>query len=211
MKQKHEEQREDVARVVKIVDQLAKKYDPRYFDSTSKLMNDAVETKKDQCVEGVNNEFLGVWLHTIEPSSEELAMYDEHLASQLRPTTIYSPSFPPTRVQWSSLNTNYLRNMPKPEAFPVESCSVDPSLYTVIISKTPRDNVNIGCGRPVITTTDSAFHKPNPFGTLYGFMTDVGVLPVPEMRFMGTPVIHRPGLGYSGKRGLIRGGCGLSF
>ena len=185
MKQKHEKQREDVARVVKIVDQLAKKYDPRYFDSTSKLMNDAVETEKDQCVKGVPDEFLGMWLHTIEPSSEELAMFDEHLALQLRPTPIYSPSFPPARVQWSSLNTNYLRNMPKPEAFPVQSCSMEPSLYAVIISKTPRDNVNIGCRRPVITTTDSSFDKPDPFGTLYGFMTDVGVLPVPEMPVHG--------------------------
>ena len=182
LKQHRLEQCEDVARLVSIVDELSKKYPrDRYSNISTIILN---PMQKEDAI-SVTTVFKGLCVFAAEPTDQEIEEYDELLARETRPAPIYSPSFPPARVQWSSLNTNYLRNMPKPEAFPVQSCSMEPSLYAVIISKTPRDNVNIGCRRPVITTTVSSFDKPDPFGTLYGFMTDVGVLPVPEMPVHG--------------------------
>ena len=89
-------------------------------------------------------------------------------------------------VEWSSLNANYLRNMPRPQPFPIASCSIDPSFYTTIIPTYETcDARDIGCGRFTITHQNLLFETKNPFGTLYGFMTDVGVLPVPTFPVHG--------------------------
>ena len=71
--------------------------------------------------------------------------------------------------------------MPKPQPFPIESCSMDPSFYHTITPTTELfDGRQYGLGRSYITDSTPLFEKVNPFGMIHGFMTDVGVLPVPD-------------------------------
>ena len=128
----------------------------------------------------------GCKVFAADPTAQELKEYDEVLAREVRPDPIYSPSFPKPRVQWSSLNSNYLKNMPKPQEFSIESCSMDPGFYSTIIPTTELFNGReFGLGNSYITDSSTLFEKVHPFGKLYGFMTDVGVLPVPDVPVHG--------------------------
>ena len=130
--------------------------------------------------------FTAICLYSADPTAQELKEYDEILAREVRPDPIYSPSFPKPKVQWSSLNSNYLKNMPKPQPFTIESCSMDPGFYSTIIPTTELFNGReFGLPNSYITDSSPLFEKVNPFGTLYGFMTDVGVLPVPDVPVHG--------------------------
>ena len=92
--------------------------------------------------------------------------------------------------------------MPKPEAFPVQSCSPEHSFYSNKIHTNELcDGREFGAGKFVITHDNPMFEKTNPFGALYGFITDVGVLPVPEGPVHGYTCVPETGTWVIAARG----------
>ena len=117
--EKREQQKKEITRLVSVVDDIALKYQDdadRYSFRSITLTNPVVQlTEKDEV--SVCKVYHALCLFAAGPSAQELKENDEFLAREVRPDPIYSPSFPKPRVQWSSLNSNYLKNMPKPQQF----------------------------------------------------------------------------------------------
>ena len=81
-------------------------------------------------------------------------------APQLFTTTKPAPSSEPKplpTVNLKDVNTRAIANVPRPNTYPLHSCSQDPMFY------------------------NSDLHsKKSPFGFMYGYMTNLGLVPVPD-------------------------------
>ena len=78
-------------------------------------------------------------------------------------------------IDLTKVNQFFLRNIPKPEFLPILGCSEDPDFYSDEWIKL--DSVDYWGNRNKLPPR----HKQQaPFGSLYGFKTDVGIVPVPE-------------------------------
>ena len=94
-----------------------------------------------------------------------------------------SISFP--KVDWRSVNKRFLQNIPAPTLQPVLGCSNDPSFYEDVRERSDYGNYrNLG----------SNFTKPNPFGAVSGYLTDLGVIAVPDEVFYGH--VYEDGVGF---------------
>ena len=116
-------------------------------------------------------EFFGLWVFAKEPTEEEKKVYDSFLARHL-PKPIYSPRLPKLHVNWTRLNTNMFRNLPQPTRCTVYGCSQDQAAYTATYGSFlgPQNCFDDGV---------------NPFGALYGFHTDQGVVDLPDIPIHG--------------------------
>ena len=159
--QQCEEQREDVARLAKIVDELEEKYSSDRYTFKSIIITNPVKTEDDSCVTEV---FKALCLFSVEVTKEEDKEYDEFLKRQVTPPVIYSPNLPKPTVQWGLINTNIHRNLPKPQPFPFHGAAQDPDFYT------EKEHL---CDQ-------LKFHSLRPFGYAFGFRTSCGILPVPD-------------------------------
>ena len=80
-----------------------------------------------------------------------------------------SPSPPPT-ISLKDVNTFAMRNIPKPFHYSLQSCSPDPSFY--------KNGLHL---------------KPAPYGKMYGYHTNCGVVPVPNEPVYGHVWSHTSG------------------
>ena len=87
---------------------------------------------------------------------------------------IYSAQVAIPKVDFTKVKPHLHRNLPKPSLCPVYACSEDPKFYTQ-------------CCKSICETCRSApgplkakFDSPSPFGSLPGFCTNLGVVPVPQ-------------------------------
>ena len=82
------------------------------------------------------------------------------------------PPDPRPIIKWSTVSKFKIRDIPEPQQYPTYGCSEDPSLYETIWE----DCVYRG----------SHFtNKSCPFGSMPGYLTDMGVVKVPEKGFYG--------------------------
>ena len=172
---KEEEQQLQVASIAKlseVVDTLAKKYDRYNLLTQTNVSNTRCDPDGLPCA--VHREMMGIWLYadSMEPTQEEMAMYEFHLQLQIRPPHICSPPMPKPRVNWSKLNKFQLKNLPEPDSFPIRSCPQDPAYYTTTYEKRYNHpcvgHANCGCVR-----------CDPPFGRAKGLRTNLGVIPMP--------------------------------
>ena len=84
---------------------------------------------------------------------------------------IITPSPYPT-VDWSKVNSRFIQNIPKPTRFPIHSCSQDPEFYG---------------GSDWLHRHPCPFTgaDPAPFGSISGYDTSEGIIPVPTVPFHG--------------------------
>ena len=75
------------------------------------------------------------------------------------------PPYP--EVDWTNVNKRFLGNIPNPSFFPIHGCSEDPTHY----EPTYVSHNNF------IT---AEFERPCPFGQAYGYLTEGGVIAVPD-------------------------------
>ena len=88
-------------------------------------------------------------------------------------------------VDWSSVNKRFLSNIPVPTPQPCHGCSEDPAFYETVYERTDYGHrQNMG----------SKFSKPNPFGVVSGYITDAGVIAVPNEVFHGH--VYQDGVGF---------------
>ena len=79
-------------------------------------------------------------------------------------------------VSWEKVNPGALKRLPVPTKFPVHSVSQDLGFY--ITKKCVCPN-SYGCKCP------PEFYRPNPFGSLLGYQTNLGVIKVPTQPMYG--------------------------
>ena len=75
------------------------------------------------------------------------------------------PPYP--EVDWTNVNKRFLSNIPNPSFFPIHGCSEDPSHYE--LTYVSHNNF-----------IPAEFERPSPFGQAYGYMTERGVIAVPN-------------------------------
>ena len=75
------------------------------------------------------------------------------------------PLYP--EVDWTNVNKRFLSNIPNPSFFPIHGCSEDPSHYE--LTYVSHNNF-----------IPAEFERPSPFGQAYGYMTERGVIAVPN-------------------------------
>merc|ERR1719369_1577786 len=97
---------------------------------------------------------------------KEFASLYKHLAVP-DPDPIHVPDPYPT-VTWSSVR--FKPSLPSPKPYPVHGCSPDPDLY--------EDKPNPYC-HGQLSENFALFKRQNPFGTLLGYQTNLGVVDVP--------------------------------
>ena len=88
-------------------------------------------------------------------------------------------------VDWTVVNKRFISNIPSPSPQPVHSCSQDEAIYH------DKTYFEAGGTRQVVKAT---FTKPNPFGTIPGYLTNQGVIAVPlDNSFHGYTWIEKEG------------------
>ena len=75
------------------------------------------------------------------------------------------PPYP--EVDWTNVNKRFLSNIPNPSFFPIHGCSENPSYYE--LTYVSHNNF-----------IPAEFERPSPFGQAYGYMTERGVIAVPN-------------------------------
>ena len=83
-------------------------------------------------------------------------------------------------IDLTKVNHFFLRNIPKPEYLPILGCSEDPEFYSD--ERIKLDSVDYWGNR---NTLPPRHKQKAPFGSLYGFNTDVGIVPVPDQPIHG--------------------------
>ena len=132
------------------------------------------QLKQEILDENVFHEFQQMWRHSIVG---DLFIQNPDSA-HIDPSSNPAPEIKYKTVDFSKLNSRNLVNIPKPERHPIQGCSEDPRFYSesVILS-------HDYYGRP--HTLDSSHQKSMPFGSLYGYRTNEGIVPVPTTPVFG--------------------------
>ena len=81
--------------------------------------------------------------------------------------TIIETPAPYPKVDWSCVNSRFIKNIPMPSSFPILGCSQDPDTYK--LERTYNHDY-------YSKFTSSS----NPFGSAYGYQTTQGIVGVPE-------------------------------
>ena len=118
-------------------------------------------------------EFASVWRNCS-------SIFSEEKSSSPSPST---QSIVP-KVAWEKVNMAALKKLPAPTTFPVQTASPSPQFY----NKT--EGCPSGCpqyeaGRRRECSCRLGFDKPNPFGSLLGFKSNMGVVSVPSEPLFG--------------------------
>ena len=77
-------------------------------------------------------------------------------------------------IDLTKVNKFFMRNIPNPESFPIQGCSQDPAFYDREGARRDRD------GFYVTSSPNHYKDYPRPHGSLFGYKTDMGIVPVPE-------------------------------
>ena len=174
---------EEIIKLADVVNVLAAKYSPgRHslrYDSSCPTNDSEPRSGPQQMFSWVHMEMLAMWVYVLEEEEvtpEEEELYNKFLQKQLRPDPISSPHLPKASVNWNRLNPGQFRNLPSPSELPVSGCSPDPNFY---LEKEPRRKEYRVIYIPKWETLDY------PFGKLFGFITNMGVVSVPDQPVHG--------------------------
>ena len=119
----------------------------------------------------------------------ELSMLWSHSTEIFQERQVSPPQAELTpRVNWAKVNRGAMKSFPKPSWQPVLSVSPSPSFYekscdcpATIIKHYRHGDVR----EPNVCSCPTQFTAPNPFGELPGFVTNLGVVPVPDSPIHG--------------------------
>ena len=78
-------------------------------------------------------------------------------------------------IDFTRVNKFFMRNIPDPKSFPIQGCSQDPAFYDRHGARRDRDGFYIDRFSP-----NHYKDYPPPHGRLFGYETDIGIVPVPE-------------------------------
>jgi len=118
------------------------------------------------------------------------AKYMEKYSPQQVGSDIHSAEVAVPRVDFAKVKPHLHKNLPKPNLYPVHSCSPDPKFYTDC-HMVRHDAHHQGCSGGCKPLFDMA--NVCPFGSLAGFETNLGVVPIPQAPIGG--YIYKGGTG----------------
>ena len=112
------------------------------------------------------------------PAEDDFAKYVKEMSTKinlLAPDGKYKVTKPlKYKVDFTKMNSHFIRNIPEPVFFPVLGCSQDPMFYCkegMLSTNNPERNYyNKSCENR---------NYRYPHGGIYGYETDVGIVPVP--------------------------------
>ena len=81
----------------------------------------------------------------------------------------FSPEIKYHTIDLSNVNSRFIENIPKPSYIPIQGVSQDPDLYH---KEYPRNDY-------YHVQRYFKFNEPHPFGSAYGYETDIGIVPPP--------------------------------
>ena len=118
------------------------------------------------------------WRKKMKMIHPELRSLWKNVAGVLHPvnhaSTNSNVGFP--TVDWNKVNKRFLSNIPTPVTQPLHGCAKEPEFYEDVFERNDYGyHHNLG----------SKFSKPNPFGSVLGYLTDAGPIPVPDQVFHG--------------------------
>ena len=111
----------------------------------------------------------------VDPELRTLWTHAASIISPFTPTEMSTSLSYPT-IDWSTVNKRFINNIPSPSLQPIFGCSEDSNFYEDVFERSDHGyHRNLG----------SKFTKPNPFGAVLGYLTDAGVVGVPDKVFHG--------------------------
>ena len=93
-------------------------------------------------------------------------------STEICTTTSSVPEIQYKTVNLSNVNVRNLANIPKPTSFPIHGCSEDPKFYS--------EKLVLSVDYYGHARTATGHQKSLPFGFLYGYQTNEGIVPVPS-------------------------------
>ena len=81
----------------------------------------------------------------------------------------FSPEIKYCSIDLQNVNARFIGNIPKPSYVPIQGVSQDPDLYHKLYPRNDYYQVQ----------RYYKFNEPHPFGSAYGYETDVGIVPPP--------------------------------
>ena len=111
----------------------------------------------------------------VDPELRTLWTHAASIISPFTPTEMSTSLSYPT-IDWSTVNKRFINNIPTPSLQPIFGCSEDSNFYEDVFERSDYGyHRNLG----------SKFTKSNPFGAVLGYLTDAGVVGVPDKVFHG--------------------------
>ena len=138
--------------------------------------------KQEILNENVFYEFQSMWRHSIVGD-----LFEQNPDStQTSTTTTPAPIVRYKSIDFSKVNIRSIANIPKPEKFALYGPSMDPDFYREPYRLDKYGNKDL--------TLPSHYHNcGGRHGSLYGYLTDEGIVPVPDQPVHGYTWDHRYG------------------
>ena len=125
------------------------------------------QMKQERLNELVFIDFQQMWNHVDDLFVQNVDSNESFTMTSPAPEIVYKS------INFSKVNVRNLANIPKPTSYPIHGVSNDPDFYTKIVKTDYFDYY--GNQR----TFESNFKMKAPFGSLYGYQTNEGIVPVP--------------------------------
>ena len=117
-------------------------------------------------------EFQSMWRHS---NVGDLFIQKPEDSIPINTTANPAPEIKYRTVDFSKLNVRNIKNIPRPELYPIHGCSEDPEFYV----KT------YWAGGFEYEKKGVTYYKSSPHGSVYGYRTNVGIVPVPTTPVYG--------------------------
>ena len=151
------------------------------------LLCDILDKAVDSVVMRKEEEWLGKMSLVVDTIQ---AKYKAKYTPKEHDGIIHSEEVAVPRVDFSKVKPNLHKNLPKPNLYPVHSCSPDPKFYTDC-HMVRHDAHHQGCSGGCKPLFDMA--NVCPFGSLAGFATNLGIVAIPQAPIGG--YIYKSGAG----------------
>ena len=120
--------------------------------------------KEEKIDSFINPEFREIWRNSLIIFCHE----EEKEVVPILPPPPQTIRYP--TIDITKCNIRSLANVPKPQKYPILGCSDDPNFYVLSHS----------CYQPT-----GGYYKCSPYGEVYGYQTNLGIVPVPDVPVYG--------------------------
>ena len=126
--------------------------------------------KEDLLNEAIFEDFQTMWRNV-----GDLFVQNQDPDESCTPPPPAAPVVRYKTIDFTQVNVRSIANIPKPTSFPVHGCALDPELYNPVrMDKHGKYDSTLPCHR-----------NRTAFGFLYGYETDAGIVPVPDIPVHG--------------------------
>ena len=140
------------------------------FPSNVYSKEKSIEIRQEWLNESVFVDFQSMWRNV-----GDLFVKKPDDCEPITTTANPAPEIKYKTVDFSKLNVRNIKNIPRPELYPIYGCSEDPEFYVKTYWAGGFEYEKKGVN----------FYKSSPHGSVYGYRTNVGIVPVPTTPVYG--------------------------